>query len=89
MPRAPACDKLRCERLSSFVSGLDVRDWGLAEPERSWGTAGEEDSPGRGVSTPERADLLVLSDDAARYALLSIVGTLQHVKNLYDSAHKH
>ena len=70
MPRAPACDKLRCERLSSFVSGLDVRDWGLAEPERSWGTAGEEDSPGRGVSTPERADLLVLSDDAAVPATL-------------------
>ena len=78
-----------CVARGSQVSGLDVRDWGLAEPERSWGTAGEEDSPGRGVSTPERADLLVLSDDAARYALLSIVGTLQHVQNLYDERHKH
>ena len=29
VPRAPACDKLRCERLELIlVSGLDVRDWG-------------------------------------------------------------
>ena len=34
--------------------GLDVRDWRPAEPERSWGTAGEEGSSGRGVSTRER-----------------------------------
>ena len=73
-----------------FGVGLGRPNWRPAGSESSFEVAGAVDSSGRGVSTPERDRPAGAQRRrrCARYALLSIVGTLQHVKNLYDERAK-
>ena len=70
MPRAPACDKLRCERTLFLVSGVDVRDLVVFRVREVSGERLVKRTRRGAASTPERADLLVLSDDAAAPATL-------------------
>ena len=87
MPRAPACDKLRCER--HFGVGLCRPNWKPDGSESSFEVAGAEDSSGRPVCSGLESCLpLQRRRRLSRYALLAIVGTPQHVNNLYDERAK-
>ena len=79
-PRAPACDKLRCE--SSFWCRVwTCAYWRSFESERSWLTAGEEESSGRraprgGRALPHRDQR---GAPSAPTTLLRVKETKQHV----------
>ena len=76
--------KLRCERLSGV--GLRAAIWRSFESERSWGTAGEEDSSGRRRLLRCRAPLKLVERVApsAPTTLLQLKQTKQHVV-IYNS----
>ena len=74
-PRAPACDKLRCERLSGVGCALRLEAF---ESERSWGTAGAGLS-GRGVSGVERLSSWSSESAVHGTTLLQLKQTKQHV----------
>ena len=79
VPQCTACDELRCERLSGV--GLRAAIWRSFESERSWGTAGEEDSSGRRRLLRCRAPLKLVERVApsAPTTLLRLKQTTQHV----------
>ena len=86
-PQCTACDKLRCER--HFGVGLCRPNWRPAGSESSFEVAGAEDSSGRPVCSGLESCLpLQRRRRLSRYALLAIVGTPQHVNNLYDERAK-